>query len=291
MKTIRVGSRDSKLAIIQAQMVIDAIKKYDKNINVELVTMKTTGDKILDKSLDKIGGKGLFVKELDDALLNNSVDITVHSYKDMPMDIPNDLPIVALSEREDPRDVLITNNQNLNFEASIGCSSKRRELQLNQLGFKSISPLRGNVLTRLKKLDNNEYGGIVLAAAGVKRLGLEQRISKYFEVDEILPSACQGIIAVQARKGESTDYLAFFQSTASKLVSTAERAFVKALDGGCSSPIAAFATINDNQIKLVGMYVDEKKNIFKDFIVGDLTNCKEIGIQLAHRLKNEGFKK
>ena len=162
MKTIRVGSRDSKLAIIQSEMVIEAIKHYDSTIQTELVTMKTTGDKILDVTLDKIGGKGLFVKELDDALINRAVDITVHSFKDMPMEVNSDLPIVALSEREDPRDVLILPQNQKDISKPFGCSSKRRTIQLAELGYKDIMPLRGNVITRLRKLDDGEYKGIIL---------------------------------------------------------------------------------------------------------------------------------
>lgn len=288
MQVIRVGSRDSKLAVIQAEMVIDAIRHYDSSIKTELVTMKTTGDKILDVTLDKIGGKGLFVKELDDALLHGQVDITVHSLKDMPMEIDERLPVVALSKREDPRDVLICRKENGYDMRPIGCSSKRRTIQLTQLGFNNISSLRGNVLTRLKKLDKGEYGAIVLAAAGIVRLGLEDRIDRYFETSEILPSACQGIIAVQARKGEAVDFLSHFHNEESQYVSDAERAFVKDLNGGCSSPIAAYAEIKKDMISLKGMYVnDETGQIIKGSKTGNLTYAKEIGKELALQLLQE----
>lgn len=289
MKTIRVGSRDSKLAIIQTQIVIDAIYKYDSNINIELITMKTTGDKILDKTLDKIGGKGLFVKELDEALLNGDVDITVHSYKDMPMEINNDLPVVAVSKREDERDVLILSKNNFNNDAPLGCSSKRRILQLTKLGYDNIIPLRGNVITRLAKLDKGEYSGIVLASAGIKRLGLEERVSKYFEVNEIIPSACQGIIAVQARKGENTDFLKCFHNLESFYISEAERAFVRTLNGGCSSPIAAYAYLDKEVLILTGLYADENMN---NTIIGSNSgsylNAVSIGENLANSLKERG---
>lgn len=288
MRVIRVGSRDSKLAVIQAQMVIDAIKQYDSNIITELVTMKTTGDKILNVTLDKIGGKGLFVKELDDALLQGSVDITVHSFKDMPMEIDERLPIVALSKREDPRDVLICRKGEVEKDKPVGCSSKRRTVQLNQLGFDHITPLRGNVITRLRKLDEGEYSAIVLAAAGIKRLGLESHIDRYFEVAEIMPSACQGIIAVQARKGESTDFLSCFHKEASGYVAEAERAFVTALNGGCSSPIAAYAELDRDKIILNGMYVNEETGtIIKGRKIGDLADASIIGKELAFCLKQE----
>ncbi len=289
MKVIRVGSRDSKLAVIQAQMVINAIKKYDSEIETELVLMKTTGDKILNVSLDKIGGKGLFVKELDEALLSDAVDITVHSYKDMPMVIGENLPIVALSEREDPRDVLIHSKGIIDEEKPVGCSSKRRTIQLGALGYHDIDSLRGNVITRLRKLDEGGYRSIVLAAAGIKRLGLTNRIDRYFDTEEIMPAACQGIIAVQSRIGENTDYLKLFHSEESKVVSEAERAFVSALDGGCSSPIAAYAVLENSQLILNGMYVSEETGkVFKGKIMGEPADAVKIGQELAHQLKSEG---
>ena len=288
MKIIRVGSRDSKLAIIQAKLVMDAIERYDKNIKTELVTMKTTGDKILDKSLDKIGGKGLFVKELDDALLNDMVDITVHSYKDIPMEINPDLPIVAVSEREDERDVLILPKTEIDKTKPVGCSSKRRIIQLSQLGYKNIAPVRGNVISRLNKLDEGQYSALVLAAAGIKRLGLAERIYKYFSTEEIMPAACQGIIAVQARKGENVDYLKGFHCEKSKCIADAERAFVAALDGGCSSPVAAFAQIQGDKLILKGLYVDEEKGIMRrGSMSGAITDAKNIGVSLARKLKEE----
>lgn len=270
-------------------MVIDAIKNYDRNINTELITMKTTGDRILDKTLDKIGGKGLFVKELDEALKNGAVDITVHSYKDMPMEIDEDLPVVAVSIREDERDVLILPEKNACNEKPLGCSSKRRILQLKELGFLNIEPLRGNVITRIKKLDSGEYGGIVLAAAGIKRLGFEERISRYFTVDEIIPAACQGIIAVQARKGEDTSFLKYFHNHSSVVISQAERAFVTALNGGCSSPVAAYAYIKKGLLVLNGLYANlEKRIAVRGTQCGSLEQAVSIGKELAKSLKERG---
>lgn len=288
METIRVGSRDSKLAIIQTKLVMDAIERFDKNIKTELITMKTTGDIILDKSLDKIGGKGLFVKELDEALLNNMVDITVHSYKDMPMEINADLPIAAVSEREDARDVLLLPKNKTDETKPIGCSSKRRVLQLSQLGYVNTAPIRGNVISRLRKLDEGQYSALVLAAAGIKRLGLTERIDKFFSTEEIMPAACQGIIAVQARKGEKVDYLRGFHCEKAKQIADAERAFVATLDGGCSSPVAAYAVIEQGKLVLTGLYVDEKNGIMrKGYTSGEIKDAKEIGTALAYKLKGE----
>ncbi len=294
MHKVRVGSRDSKLAIIQSQLVIAAIKKFDPAIQVELVTMKTTGDKILDQTLDKIGGKGLFVKELDQALINGEVDITVHSYKDMPLEDNPLLPVVALSVREDPRDVLIlpqdNNDQNpinFNIDLPIGSSSLRRKVQLNEIYPEhKTAPIRGNVQTRLKKLDNGEFSALVLAAAGIKRLGLENRIGRYFSTEEIMPAASQGIIAVQGRCGEKFDYLKLFDNEESQYISMAERTLVKALGGGCSAPFAAYAVIKGNDMTLSGMYYHEETGeIQKEGISGSKHNAKELGYQLAEKIR------
>ena len=258
MKKIRVGSRESKLAVIQTQIVMDAIKRANPEIEVELVTMKTTGDIILDKTLDKIGGKGLFVKELDKAMLDGGVDITVHSFKDMPMDIPSELPIVATGRREDPRDVLILPQgaSEIDFSKPIGSSSARRSMQLKKLyPGADIKSVRGNVITRLEKLDRGEYSALVLAAAGVKRLGLEHRISRYFTPEEMIPANCQGVIVVQARKGFDVSLLGDFACDQSWITTGCERAFVKELDGGCSAPIAAHSNIEGDEVVLTGMYV------------------------------------
>ncbi|MFI3206661.1 MAG: uroporphyrinogen-III C-methyltransferase [Clostridia bacterium] len=286
---IRLGTRDSKLAMIQTEMLVDCIKKYDSSIEIEIVAMKTTGDKILDKTLDKIGGKGLFVKELDDALLENKVDITVHSYKDMPMEINPNLPIIALSEREDPRDVLI--KRDIDELKIIGSASQRRAIQLKKLGFEQIIPIRGNLVTRLKKLDDGGYDAIVLAAAGVKRSGEEDRIERYFSVEEIIPAACQGVIAVQGRLGENFDFLKCFHSKNSEIITKAERGFVTKLNGGCSSPIAAHAVLEKDIVKLTGMYVDENENIYIEKAEGKKENAEKIGIALAEKVLKKANKK
>lgn len=289
MKVI-VGSRESKLAVIQSEMVIDAIKKYDDTIEVSLLTMKTTGDMILDKTLDKIGGKGLFVKELDKALLDARADLTVHSLKDMPMEVSAQLPLLAFSKREDPRDGLILRKglAALPERPVIGSSSLRRKLQLQKLYPEAeIRPIRGNVQTRLAKLDSGEFDAIVLAFAGVKRLGLSQRVSKLFSVEEILPAACQGILAVQGRAGYETPFLADFADEEAKLIALAERSFVRTLDGGCSSPVAAHATICGEEITIRGYYVDADENQFIDQITGDKNQGEVLGRTLALRMKGD----
>lgn len=285
LKKIRIGSRDSKLALIQTEIVAKSIKEYDSTIEIEVVKMKTTGDKILNKTLDKIGGKGLFVKELDEALLSGAVDITVHSFKDLPMEINPDLPIVAISEREDPRDVIIYREDKIGPTSLIGCSSKRRTIQLNEMGYSNVKPLRGNVQTRLKKLEAGEYDAIVLAAAGLKRLDQEDIISRYFTVEEMLPSACQGVLAVQGKIGENWDYLSNLHNKDVETTSIAERAYVRELDGGCSSPIAAYAVLNGDEINITGLYVDEEKNIYRDSINGRANDAEKLGTELAKKIK------
>lgn len=287
MKVI-VGSRESKLAVIQSEMVIDAIRKFDHTIDVSLLTMKTTGDIILDKTLDKIGGKGLFVKELDKALLEERADLTVHSLKDMPMEVSEGLPLVAFSKREDPRDVLILREglSELPENPVIGCSSLRRKLQLAHIyPGAQVNPIRGNVQTRLRKLDSGEFDAIVLAYAGIKRLGLEERVSKFFSTDEMMPAACQGILAVQARAGYEVAFLADFDDEETKLTALAERSYVRTLDGGCSSPVAAYATICGEEITIHGFYVDEAGNQSKDRITGNKYEGEELGRKLALTMK------
>lgn len=288
---ICIGSRESRLAVIQSEMVLEYLKKECPDKEISLLTMKTTGDKILDRTLDKIGGKGLFVKELDRALLDGRSDLSVHSLKDMPMEISGQLPIVAFSKREDPRDVLVLPRgiNKIDFQNPIGCSSLRRILQLKELypqaEFKSV---RGNVLTRLNKLDSGEYGALILAAAGLKRLGLSERISRYFEPEEMIPAAGQGILAVQGREGEDYSYLQGFADREATYAALCERAFVRFLDGGCSSPVAAHAIVERDRIHLMGLYYQESTGKYKKGCMdGTVEEAEQLGIALAKKLKEE----
>lgn len=290
MKQIRIGSRESRLAVIQSEMVLQAIHEYDPQIHTELVTMKTTGDKILDRTLDKIGGKGLFVKELDAALLNGRVDFTVHSCKDLPMEIDPRLPLVAFSRRADPRDVLVLPKgvDHIDFAKPIGCSSLRRKLQLRALfPNAAVAPVRGNVLTRLQKLDRGEFSALVLAGAGLTRLGLEHRISRCFSVKEILPAAGQAILAVQAREGTDTACLQTFADDASRDCLLAERAFVRTLDGGCSSPVAAYATVEGDALTLKGMYVTKEEALCFETVSGPRKSGEDLGAALAEEMRRK----
>lgn len=286
---LRIGSRESRLAVIQSQIVMEQIAAAEPEAELELVTMKTTGDKILDKTLDKIGGKGLFVRELDQALRDGRADFTVHSLKDMPMQVPEDLPLAAFSSREDPRDVLVLPEGATELDVSkpIGCSSRRRQLQLKLLfPDMDIQPVRGNVQTRLAKLEAGQFSALVLAAAGLKRLGLEGRISRYFTTEEILPAAGQGILVVQTRRGMDTQCLRLVQDEKTACCAKAERAFVRALDGGCSSPVAAYAVVEGEKLTLTGFYVSEDERIQrKGSISGGVTEAETLGSTLARILK------
>ncbi len=291
MKKIVVGSRESALAVAQSKLVIDSIYKHNRNVEVVLKTMKTTGDKVLDKKLDSIGGKGLFVKELDLALQDKKTDISVHSLKDVPMELPDGLPLICFSKREDPRDVLVLpkGKDKPDPALPIGSSSLRRIIQLKKIfpGY-DFEPVRGNLQTRLKKLDEGQYGALVLAAAGMKRMSLESRISRYFEVDEVIPAAGQGIIAVQGREGEDFGYLEDFADMDSYYAAVCERAYVTKLDGGCTSPVCAHATVKDNMITLNALYYEEDTGEYcTGTITGSTSQAREHGIELAVRLRDE----
>jgi hydroxymethylbilane synthase len=288
-RRIRIGSRESKLAVIQAEIVMEAIREAHKELELELVTMKTTGDKILNTSLDKVGGKGLFVKELDMALREGRIDLSVHSLKDMPMEIPQDLPLLGFSKREDPRDALILKDgfQIESEEGVIGSSSKRRILQLKKLYPNlQFETIRGNVQTRLRKMEEQNYNGIVLALAGLRRLKLENIVTRVLSTDEMIPAAGQGILAIQGRRDFDYAFLDSFFNKDSEIIATCERAFVTALDGGCSSPIAAYAQIEGNEIKLQGLYCEEGREDFRvGSIHGDIEKAARLGEELARQLR------
>ncbi|MGN0161992.1 MAG: hydroxymethylbilane synthase [Candidatus Ornithomonoglobus sp.] len=286
---IRVGSRESRLAVIQSEIIINKLKKLDPSVEVELVTMKTTGDKILDRTLDKVGGKGLFVKELDRALLDGEVDITVHSLKDMPMELERGLRIAAYSEREAANDVLILRSGETEIAGAIGCASLRRAEQLKRLypGVE-IRPVRGNVLTRLKKLDSGEYGALVLAKAGIARLGLCDRISREFSVEEIIPAAGQGIMAVEARADYHNELLDKINDENAEYCAAAERSFVRALGGGCSVPVAAYAETDGIGITVCGMDA-RSGEIVSCVIRGYAEDAEKLGIQLADGVRRESM--
>lgn len=287
---LRIGSRDSLLAVIQSRLVMDALQAAHPGIELELVTMKTTGDKILDRTLDQVGGKGLFVKELDAALQAGRVDLTVHSCKDLPMELPEGLPIAAFLRREDPRDVLALPEGAAEWDVRLpaGSASPRRRVQLRELfPAAEVRPVRGNVQTRLRKLDEGGYGALILAAAGMKRLGLERRISRYFEPEELLPAAGQGILAVQCRADMDRAVFDCLRDREAEICALAERAFVQALDGGCSSPIAAYARMEGDNVTVTGMYVDGTERVRKGAASGPAGEGEALARALAKKLKED----
>jgi len=289
-KKIRVGSRESKLAVLQSEIVINIIKNNCPDYEIELITMKTTGDKILDKTLDKVGGKGLFIKELDYALLEGDVDITVHSLKDVPMTIDERLPLSAFTKRASPYDVLVLPNgvSEIDFSKPVGSSSMRRGIQFKKLFPEAeIKSIRGNVITRLNKLDNGEYSALILAEAGLMRLGLEKRISRVFSAGEIVPAAGQGVIAIQTRKEDNFEFFKYINDADSEIRSKAERAFVKEFNGGCSSPIAAFAELIGDEIELIGFYAAGDISEVRK-IRGNVKDAESLGVKLAYEIKR-GF--
>ena len=288
---IKIGSRESQLAVRQAEIIRAQIMSCDPGITVEIITMKTTGDKILDKSLEKIGGKGLFVKELDRALMDGRIDIAVHSLKDMPMEENPDLPILAYGRREDPRILYRPGLEELPEQAVIGTSSRRRMIQMEKLypgcTFRGI---RGNVQTRMRKLETEGYDATLLAAAGLNRLGMEHVISRYFSVDEMIPAAGQGILAVQGRKGESHSWIERIDVRESRAAALAERNFIRVTGGDCTSPCAAHAQVNGNVLKLTGLYYNEDTEEYSvDVIVTDTAKAGQAGETLAERMMRESL--
>ncbi len=295
-RVIRVGSRESRLAVEQTRILLRKLEECHPELTFELVTMKTTGDMILDRSLDKVGGKGLFVKELDRALKEGRIDCSVHSLKDMPMEQPEGMPIVALSKRGEVRDVLVYPKGRERWRPEcgrpfvIGTSSERRRLQLKAMFPEAeFSLLRGNVLTRLEKLDEGRYDAIVLAAAGLIRLGLSGRIDEYLDAEAVIPAAGQAVLAVQGREGEDYSWLDCIDDRRVWQEVGAERGFVRYLDGGCSSPIAAYASTQaDGTLRLRGLYYKEETGTY---LVGEATGPAEdgerLGMDLARRLVKE----
>ena len=287
-KKIRIGSRESLLALKQTEIVMGSVKRARPEIEFELVKIKTAGDRILDTTLDEIGGKGLFIKELEQALMDGAIDVAVHSYKDMPYEETDGLPVVALSKRDSPFDALVLPEGAAEPLSSgpVGSSSLRRTIQWEMLykGFE-IKAIRGNVLTRLEKLDRGEYSALILAQAGLNRLGLGSRISRVFTADEMIPSGSQGILAVQGRAGEDHTYLDVFHDKVSEIVSKAERQYLKTLGGGCSSPVAVYGQLRDNELLLRGMYVDGSGNVEKGTMSGSADGAEALGEALALELK------
>lgn len=295
-----IGSRGSKLAQTQAGLIKTALELLAPALEVRIEIIKTSGDGNTEP-LASIGGKGVFTKELEEALLDKRIDLAVHSLKDLPTVIPEQLVIAAICKREDPRDALILNRKLKGKQASVrtlprnaivGTSSPRRLAQLKSLRADLvIKELRGNVDTRLRKLDEGEYDALILASAGLRRLGLENRISAALAATEMLPAVGQGALAIEMR-AEDEDGIAAVSKLNHKFTSlacNAERAFLRSLGGGCQLPIAAYAVVRDKRIRLEGLVAHpEGTRILRDKISGALDQAEQLGSDLGKRMLEQG---
>ncbi|QIQ21254.1 hydroxymethylbilane synthase [Zophobihabitans entericus] len=297
-QVIRIATRKSPLALWQANFVKEQLMHFHPNLTVELVPMVTQGDVLLDTPLAKIGGKGLFVKQLEQAILDNEADIAVHSMKDIPAEFPAELALLTICQREDPRDAFVSNHyqslEELPVGAIVGTSSLRRQCQIKaKYPHLIIKDLRGNVGTRLSKLDNREFDAIILAVAGLKRLNLASRITKALNVTQILPAVGQGAVGIEGRAGDQRvkDLLAPLDHAPTRTCLIAERAMNKQLQGGCQVPIGCYAELKDNQLvvnALVGSL--DGKTIIRAARTTQPALAEQIGIELANELLSNGAK-
>ena len=299
---IRIATRRSKLAMVQTLWVKEELERNIPNIEVNIEAMATQGDKILDVALAKIGDKGLFTKELETQMLQDKADIAVHSLKDLPTNLPEGLTLGCITKREDPSDALVINKKNESYKLEnlpsgsiVGTSSLRRLAQLKfnfpNLIFKDI---RGNVITRLEKLDSGEFDCIILAAAGLKRLGFESRIHQLIPSEISLHAVGQGALGIEC-KSDNDDVLKIIQVLTHEETSKrclAERSFLRELEGGCQVPIGVNSEIKNNQIFLNGMVASiDGKKLIKDQSIGPSTDPERIGKDLANKLKMQGAEK
>jgi len=293
---IRIATRKSELALWQAKHVANKLAELPQVSNVGLVPLSTRGDEILDKSLQKVGGKGLFIKELEVAMQAGEADIAVHSMKDVPAEMPPGFCIAALLERASPADALVSATDcgltGLPGGAVIGSSSLRRQAQLLALRPDvTVKPLRGNVVTRLGKLDNGDYQAIVLASAGLKRLGLESRIREEFRPQDMLPAAAQGVIGIECveTRAELRELLAVLEHAETRMTTTAERAVALRLGANCQSPVAGFATITDGTLTIDALVAStDGRRILREQLIGPSSEAESIGTQVAERLLAQG---
>ena len=298
-KTLKIATRQSPLALWQANYVKDCLQQLYPDLIVELVPMVTKGDVILDSPLAKIGGKGLFVKELENALLNKEADIAVHSMKDVPMQFPEGLGLAVICKREDPRDAFVSNSyrtfDELPQSAVVGTSSLRRQCQLKALRPDlDIRSLRGNVGTRLSKLDNGDYDAIILASAGLIRLGLADRIASFIEVEQSLPAAGQGAVGIECRTDDVQvkQLLAPLADAETTCCVLAERAMNNHLQGGCQVPIGGYAVLQQGQLYLRALVGNvDGSQIIRAEGKSAVKNADVLGVQIAEQLLAQGADK
>jgi hydroxymethylbilane synthase len=289
---LRIGTRGSKLALVQSEWVKKEVQSRYPELRVELVKIRTKGDKITDAPLSKVGGKGLFVKEIEEALLKREVDLAVHSLKDVPAELQKGLQLSVYPKREDPRDALVSSLfskvEDLPQGASVGTSSLRRSAQLLHMRPDlRIVPLRGNVDTRLRKLDSGELQAIVLAAAGLHRLGLSDRITTLLSPDSVLPAIGQGVLGLEVREDDerTQNLISFLNDLETELAAKAERAFLKELEGGCQVPLAGYARVEKGRLVLDGMVAElDGSVILKRKLSGERDKPEDLGLALARQL-------
>jgi len=294
--TIRIGTRASKLALAQAKWVIDRITAHYTDIRVDLIKITTKGDRIINRPLSAIGGKGLFVKEIEESLNRREIDIAVHSLKDVPAELPDTLCIGIIPEREDPHDVMLSKDniplKDLPEGSRVGTSSLRRSAQiLHYRPDLKIVPLRGNLDTRIRKLESVDIQAIVVAAAGLKRIGLADKITQPLSFDFMVPAVGQGALGLEFRLDdqETIHRLKFLDHYATRVAVEAERSFLMELQGGCQVPIAGLARLKDKSLLLDGLVADlDGGTIFRDTVIGTPEKAKELGATLAHMLLDAG---
>ena len=294
--TLVIASRESALAMWQARHIQSRLQALYPQLEVSILGMTTTGDQILNAPLAKIGGKGLFVKELEQALADGSADLAVHSMKDVPMNLPDGFVLAATGEREDPRDALVSNHykslESLPAGSIVGTSSLRRQSQLMaRFPQLKIESLRGNLQTRLRKLDEGQYAAIILAAAGLKRLGLEQRIAALIDAEQSIPAVGQGALGIEIRS-DRTDMMELLRPLdhrESAQCVQAERAMSRALAGSCQVPLGGYARMENGQIRMTGFVASvDGKEMVQDDICGPTDNPDALGTQMAERLLAQG---
>ncbi len=297
MKSIRIGTRGSQLALYQANAVADIIRANHPGNAPEIVKIKTTGDKILDSPLSKIGDKGLFTREIERALIDNEIDCAVHSLKDLPTELPEGLAILAFGPREDVRDALVAQDGmrllDLPKGATVATGSLRRRSQLlNLRSDLNLVDMRGNLNTRLRKMEEEGLAGMLLAYAGIKRLGMADRVTEILKPEVMLPAVGQGIIAVEARKDDRdmAEMIACFNDTGSRKAALAERAFLRRLEGGCQVPIGVYTSLEN--LTLTGMVGSlDGENIVKSSSAFEAVDPERSGVELAERLLKLGADK
>jgi len=294
IKEIRIATRQSRLALWQTEYVADTLRRTHPGIDIEIIPMTTRGDEILDRSLAKVGGKGLFIKELETAMLEGRADIAVHSMKDVPWDMPDGMIIGAVLQRADPGDAIVARKKADSLSAlpegaHVGTSSLRRQAQIrNVRPDLRVSPVRGNVETRLRKLDQGDFDAVILAAAGLKRLGLGERITGRLTMEECLPAVGQGIIGIECRDQdqEILEALRAVEHSGTRRCINAERSLARELGASCESPIAAYGEVRDGELFLKGMVaLPDGSRMVRAMVRGGATDGRELGRELAADLR------